>query len=238
VWLRPVDGDVEAAEESPGDPAELERRAQASTRTMRELDGAPAEVWRCQATEALKATEPLKLRDVGQYRREIRSRNYGLLRLLRVAIPAFFAEVAGRLRLIGPVPLTGPGTYARPAEPLHLQPGDLVQVREPEEIARTLDADGLLRGLSFDREMLPYCGGTYRVQDRVQRLIDDRTGRMIEIPSDCLILRGVVCSGERSYGRWFCPREIYPYWREAWLRPVDESAETAGSEPPLPPIQH
>ena len=96
---------------------------------------------------------------------------------------------------------------------------------------------GHLRGLSFDREMLPYCGGTYRVQDRVQRLIDDRTGRMIEIPSDCLILQGVVCSGERSHGRWFCPREIFPYWREAWLRPVDRSPEPA--EPSLvPPIQH
>ena len=39
---------------------ELERRAQASTRTVRELDGEPEEVWRCQATDALKATEPLK----------------------------------------------------------------------------------------------------------------------------------------------------------------------------------
>ena len=238
VWLRPVDGDVEAAEEAPGDPAELERRTQATTRTVRELDGAPAEVWRCQATEALKATEPLKVRDIRQYWRELQSRNFGLPRFLRVAIPGFFAEVAARLRLVGLVPLTGPGTYAPPAEPLHLEPGDLVQVREPEEIARTLDADGLLRGLSFDREMLPYCGGTYRVQDRVRRLIDDRTGRMIEIPSDCLILRGVVCSGERSHGRWFCPREIYPYWREAWLRQVDETPETAGSEPPVPPIQH
>ena len=238
VWLRPVDGDVEAAEEEPGDTAELERRAQESTRTARELDGAPAEVWRCQATEALKATEPLKVRDVRQYWRELQSRNYGLPRFLRVAIPGFFAEVAARLRLVGLVPLTGPGTYTPPAEPLHLEPGDLVQVREPEEIARTLDADGLLRGLSFDREMLPYCGGTYRVQDRVRRLIDDRTGRMIEIPSDCLILGGVVCSGERSHGRWFCPREIYPYWREAWLSKVDETPETAGSEPPVPPIQH
>ena len=38
--------------------------------------------------------------------------------------------------------------------------------------------------------MIPYCGGTYQVQDRVQPIIDDRTGRMIEIGSDCLILKG------------------------------------------------
>jgi hypothetical protein len=72
--------------------------------------------------------------------------------------------------------------------------------------------------------MLPYCGKTYRVKDRVERIIDDRTGRMLKISADCLILDGVVCSGERSVGRWFCPRQIYPYWREAWLRPVDDHA--------------
>jgi hypothetical protein len=238
AWLRPVDSDAETADGTIDRAVELEQRAQGGTRTVRELEGEPAEVWRCQATEALKASEPLKLRDLRQYWRELQSRNYGLLRFLRVAIPGFFAEVAARLRLVGPVPLKGPGTYSPPAEPLRLQPGDLVQVREPEEIAQTLDADGLQRGLSFDREMLPYCGGTYRVQDRVERLIDDRTGRMIEIPSDCLILQGVVCSGERSHGRWFCPREIYPYWRESWLRPVDESPDAAGSGPPVPPIQH
>ena len=26
--------------------------------------------------------------------------------------------------------------------------------------------------------------------------------------ADCLILDGVVCSGERSVGRWFCPRDL------------------------------
>ena len=33
---------------------------------------------------------------------------------------------------------------------------------------------------------------------------------MLKIPKDCIILEGAVCSGERSTGRWFCPREIYP----------------------------
>ena len=40
---------------------------------------------------------------------------------------------------------------------------------------------------------------------------------MLKIPKDCIILEGAVCSGECSTGRWFCPREIYPFWREAWL---------------------
>ncbi len=106
---------------------------------------------------------------------------------------------------------------------LNLQAGDLVEVRSPSEIAFTLDEKGLNRGLSFDREMLPYCGRTLRVSDRVHRLIDDKTGRMLNVGKDCLILEGAVCSGQRSAGRWFCPREIYPYWREAWLRRVEKS---------------
>ena len=58
--------------------------------------------------------------------------------------------------------------------------------------------------------MLHFCGRTCVVQERVNRIIDDRTGRMIMIRGDAIILEGIVCSGERSVGRWFCPRQIYP----------------------------
>jgi hypothetical protein len=220
AWLRRIDGDAVKANNDGA--AELEQRTKAGVRTVREIEGEPTEAWRCQATEALKATEPLKTSDVRQYWRELGSGNFGLLHFLRVAVPGFVLEVAGRLRLIGAFPLRGRGTQPSQSMPLDLQPGDLVQVRSPTEIAPTLDENGRNRGLSFDREMLPYCGGTYRVKDSVQRIIDERTGRMIHISRDCLILEGVVCSGERSVGRWFCPREIYPYWRETWLRRVDE----------------
>jgi hypothetical protein len=73
--------------------------------------------------------------------------------------------------------------------------------------------------------MLPHCGGTYRVQARVRRIVDDRTGRVIEISRDCIILDGVTCSGERTVGCWFCPRAIYSYWREAWLERVEDPAQ-------------
>ncbi len=73
-----------------------------------------------------------------------------------------------------------------------------MEVRSPEEIAPTIDENGRTRGLWFDWEMVPYCGGRYRVKDRVERIIDERTGQMIEIASDCLILDGVVCSGQSA----------------------------------------
>jgi len=103
---------------------------------------------------------------------------------------------------------------------LDLRPGELVQVKSREEIALTLDTQGRNRGLFFDVEMLPYCGRTFRVLRRVQRIIDERTGRMLHLPNDCIVLDGVVCSGELSRRRLFCPRSIVPYWREIWLRRV------------------
>jgi hypothetical protein len=220
AWLRRVDGD--AVEADSDNAAELQRLATVGARTVHESDGEAAEVWRCQATEALAASRALKTSDVRQYWRELRSGNFRFLHFLRAAVRGFFLEVAIRLRLIQWVPLKGQATSPAPDQALDLQPGDLVQVRSPTEIARTLDGNGRNRGLSFDREMLPYCGGTYRVKDNVKQIIDERTGRMIHISRDCLILDGVICSGERSVGRLFCPRKIYPYWREAWLRRVDE----------------
>ena len=105
-----------------------------------------------------------------------------------------------------------------------------MRVRSPEEIRATLDSRGLNRGLSSGREMLARCGRTYRVQARVRRIVDDRTCRIIEISRDCIILEGVVCSGERTVGCWFCPRAIYSYWREAWLERIDDPAHPARHE--------
>jgi hypothetical protein len=229
AWLRPVEAgsDSTPALSETDVLAPLEQLSQAGTRTSRVLDGETTEVWKCQATEAFAASAPLKVRHLGQYWREVTSRNYSLLRLLPLLVRAFVLEVATRTRIIGPVPLTGDGTGGEPSAPLNLQPGDVVTVRPPEEIARTLDEKGLNRGLSFDREMLPFCGRTCVVQERVNQIIDDRTGRMIKIRGDAIILDGLVCSGERSVGRWFCPRQIPPYWRESWLVRSDRSSASS-----------
>ena len=85
------------------------------------------------------------------------------------------------------------------------------------------------RGLWFDREMIPHCGHTARVKARVERFIDEGTGELVELNSDCFILDGVVCDSARSDGRWFCPRAIYPWWRVAWLKPVAEASTTSAT---------
>jgi hypothetical protein len=224
-WLRRVD-DADPVEVTDEPSPALEAVANAATRTTRE--GETEEVWRCQATEAMKATDQVKVfKDPKQYWREFTNGNFGRLRFIRLMVRALWMEVAHRLGLLKALPLHGPGPEAPPTETLDLQPGELVQVRSPAEIEATLDDKGFNRGLSFDREMLPYCGQTLRVKERVERLIDESTGRMLRIPKDCIILEGPVCSGECSTGRWFCPREIYPFWREAWLRRVEDKSNGA-----------
>jgi hypothetical protein len=108
------------------------------------------------------------------------------------------------------------------ANTLGLQPGELVEVRSREEITRTLDASGRHSGLTFNDEMAQHCGKQFRVRRRVTRIIDEGSGRMIQFKKNvCIALEGVVCTGDRTNRLWFCRRDLYPFWREAWLRRVE-----------------
>jgi hypothetical protein len=184
----------------------------------------------CQATRLLEATTPLRWWDVRQYPKDITSGNVSLRDFLRYTGIAVFNIVMRYIRFENrrayPSYPYVPGLAGKktPTEVLNLQPGEVVQVRSRNEIMRTIDAFRKNRGLSFDVEMEPYCGKTYRVLRRVQKIIDEKTGKMINISRDCLILEGVACGGCLSRGRLFCPRSIYPYWREIWLRRVSEQA--------------
>jgi hypothetical protein len=115
-------------------------------------------------------------------------------------------------------------------ELLNLQPGELVEVRSKEEIMATLDKDQKNRGLWFDSEMLPYCGGIYRVLRRVHRIVDEKTGKLVSMKNPCIVLEGVVCKSD--YHR-LCPRAIYPYWRESWLKRASSVQLSTQQDPQL-----
>ena len=106
-------------------------------------------------------------------------------------------------------------------ERLGLQPGEWVEIRSAEEIGRTLDEQSRHRGLKFTEEMVQYCGRQFRVRRRVERIVDETSGRMLMFKNDCVALEGLVCSGDRATHVWFCRRDLHPYWREAWLKRVD-----------------
>ena len=87
AWLRRVTSESGTCDASDGGTANLEQLAQAGTRTVRQVGGNRSEVWRCQATEALKASEHLKVSDVRQYWRELTNGNFGLFRFLATSRP-------------------------------------------------------------------------------------------------------------------------------------------------------
>jgi hypothetical protein len=204
----------------------MERLARA---TRQPADSPENERFSCQATQLLVASAPLDWWDVSQYVRDLRTGNAGLFKLVRGLAVFLFNKYQGFSKRFLPRPLRiregkwYPFLYGKlrttPTLTLNLQPGELVQVKSKEEILATLDAGGRNRGLSFDSEMLKYCGQLARVLRRVERIIDERTGKMLSLPRDCIILEGVTCQAD--YHR-FCPRRIYPYWREIWLRRVED----------------
>jgi hypothetical protein len=105
-----------------------------------------------------------------------------------------------------------------PKQTLDLRPGELVRVKSREQIEATLDRTNRNRGLSFDGEMLKYCGQQARVLRRVNRIIEEPTGKMMRFSNDCIVLEGVICTADYHQ---YCPRSIYPYWREIWLERVE-----------------
>ena len=195
-----------------------------------EVEGKTVEVYRCQATELLNATTRLKLWDPIPYIREFTCGNVPFGKFLRISVKAFFIEP---LRILGFFPhvfLKGSHSGPKPEDELNLQPGDWVQVKTLDEIVRLLSPVGTTRGLWFDREMVPYCGGTFQVRQRIKRFIHDADGRMIELKRECVTLEGAVCSGELSMRRWFCARRIYPFWRESWLRRVNVESPSSSTD--------
>ncbi len=180
-------------------------------------------VYACQATEVLRASTPMRWWEPNQYVRDVRSRNAGVVEVAADLVRWLF--VAVHLRLTGSsIPFVHGRQERSPRGTLRLQPGDRVRVRSRAEIEATLDRTNHARGLSFDSEMLRYCGTEATVRTRVERLIDERTGRMRHLTSDCLILEGAYCTAAYHLA---CPRAIFPYWREIWLERTESPAGAA-----------
>ncbi|HET9288049.1 MAG TPA: hypothetical protein VFO26_10850 [Gaiella sp.] len=228
AWLRPAtaaDAEGDPGIESP-EMAELARVSNANTRELRAFNGVDEEVYRCQYTDLVRASEPIGELEPSQYVGELRSRNISVWRFVTVFLRAFWWRVSRRLLKRVPEMPKVAGSERVDGERLDLRPGEIVQVRSLDEVGRTLDEESRHRGLTWTQELTPRCGKRFRVRARVDRLIDRETGRMIELKNDCIALDGVVCSGDRTPGAWFCPAEHYTLWREAWLSRVEDSARS------------
>ncbi len=105
-----------------------------------------------------------------------------------------------------------------------LRPGDLVEVKAPEEILQTLDADGTLDLMPFMPEMVEFCGKRFQVSKRVLKTCyyteRNAAGFRKFKTDDVVLLDGLRCSGAAHDG---CQKACMIFWREAWLRRVQDA---------------
>ena len=252
AWLKPADAPADDAPIGGGSGC-TERDLAAATiaEGHAATDADPTYV--CQATQVAAATTPLPWWDLRQYVEDYRSGNATIGQIVSAAVFWIYHRISEDgfgvgsalrwsydkvQRLLGgsPYPLR-PGKVRKgertPSLRLDVQEGELVKIKTYDEILETLDETWRNRGLYFDPEMVPYTNGTYRVLKRVNRIIHEKTGKMLRFKNEALILDEVVCQARYAKCRRLCPRGYYLYWREIWLDRAEpcaaRSADAAAS---------
>ncbi len=230
AWLRRVDAD-EPDCVPPSTPPCTRAKLMTTTHKGMQTTSSNDETFSCQATELIRAApRRIPYWDIRQYAADVWSGNAGALAMIRTLCVGLFNKYQGFSKGFLPRPLLIRGgkrfpfiegkLEKTPTEILNLQPGELVRVKTKEEIFRTLDENNSNRGLSFDAEMLIYCGRQARVLRRVENIINEKTGKLMYFGNPCIVLENVICCGDYHQ---HCPRSIYPYWREIWLERVSET---------------
>lgn len=248
AWLRPLAGESTTSSvpssqnEAPVAPAQC---TEETLRSVLKVPAPPGEVeptYMCQNTQIKFATQPLPWWDVRQYVEDYTSGNVRLSELAAGLVYSIWRTVAEARIGMGsamrwiydrfqslsgntPYPIRPfgvPKGSPVPRAQLDLQSGERVRVKPFQEILKTLDSNYRNRGLYFDAEMVPFTERNYEVERRQKQIIDEGTSKMIRFKTDVIILKDVVCEARYSVCRRFCPRAIYPYWREIWLERVPE----------------
>jgi hypothetical protein len=240
AWLKRVEpkdqpGTTEMMQAQFGPPPSIETMLR-SAAVVEKPGKDDAGIYRCQATQLKAYTRSLAWWDIRQYIRDLTSGNVHVGDIFRALVFAGYRKLTGfgvgwsllvgfynwfQARAGGsPWPYVQGTLPKTPQGELNLEPGELVRVKPLDQILATLDTRNKNRGLLFAPEMARFCGGAFKVLKRVHRIIDEKNGHMLEFSNPCIILQNVYCLSEFSEYRVFCPRSIYPYWREIWLERV------------------
>ena len=248
AWLSRVD-DAAAAQPTAPDDAGMASLSALVHRCVQPPDRqAPgsAPVYQCQATRMPEATTWLSVWDLRQYVEDLRTGNatarevasalaflvyhtlatsgLGLGSLLRAAYDVVQKFRGGHTYPARPGKL--PRNSRTPSVSLGVEEGELVRVKTHQQGLETVTEDLVNRGMGFHAEMAPYCGQTFRVGKRLRRIMNEKTGQVMDLKNQCLVLEGVPCKGHYTKPL-LCPRGMYPYWREIWLEresgPVGET---------------
>lgn len=207
AWLRPAvmqpqrGSGTTASEPHPAVPAQLTTRS--------------GQRYVCQMTEIRQASTQLGGRNFAHYWRDLTGGNIRLAPLVVELSVRLFNSTQWRFgRAMWPVfqPTQGDSS---PYQNLGLQPGQIVTVKSKQAIELTLNREFRNRGLEFGKDMLFYCGGSYRVAARVDRILHEATGEMLTFKTPSIVLEGVTAIG----GTIVSPQNEFYFWREIWLEP-------------------
>lgn len=146
---------------------------------------------------------------------------HGLLRTLGKILAVLARNLLGPPRNKASA-LASPSRNAVLCETLDLQPGELVEVRSWAEIEQTLDPGSKAAGLLFMPEMRAFCGMQLRVRKQVHKIVIENGGGVRRL-YHTVLLDNAICDGARVG----CDRSCFFFWREAWLRRVEQQARPA-----------
>jgi hypothetical protein len=180
----------------------------------------------CQSTELFKATEEFPGRKkpwmVRIALKEVRNGEIAVPKLAKLfvlwCLQHLYTRAAGGRLLNGPHKKT-------PSMSLDLKPGDIVRVKTRDQIVQTLSTKGANRGMFICYEMTRLCGKEAEVRSRIDRIIDEKSGKMRQLQNTVMLqnMRGnptlceeCLCFDEMGD----CPRGELMYWREIWLERV------------------
>jgi hypothetical protein len=246
AWVKPVSEKRQSVPVTPKASSEITATPEILQRATRVRGSTDPVLYSCQATQLCDASAPLPWWDLRQYFLDVTTGNRTLGQTLRVTFLASLRAIARRVpfgyRAFTALTeathrmLTGHGVprfngqvpdgQQTPTINLGLQPGELVRIRSLTEIEQTLNSRSKNRGLYFDpSEMAQQCGRVARVRRRVTKIIEEPTGKMMQMTGACVVLDNVYCQSENSRCRLNCPRAIYSYWRESWLERVPSAPE-------------
>lgn len=177
----------------------------------------------CQASELLKATEPMPQRErLEGCLGEVLVGNCSVLDMARRIGRWLFWRT--RRKILGEY--AHGRNKATPIESLNLQSGEWIEVKPMASINQTLDQTGCNRGLLFFPDMRLLCDSKQLVERRIGKIIVDGTGEMRQL-RNTVYLEGSHCGCIYALGG--CPRGEFSYWREIWLRrsPVPPGSSAA-----------
>jgi len=244
AWLKKVDDEGASPRTKDNAPVQPVKRgstacteSQVFAAVYRGGADTPEPLYACQSTEVNAATSVIPWWDLRQYVEDVQSGNVRIGQLIAAFLFFLYHSavhsgigLGSALRWLydGFQNLRGGTVYPwrlglipkggrTPAAKLDLHVGETVKVRSYADILETLDADSKNRGMYFDGEHVPFCGGEFEVLSRIERIIDEKTGKMLRLKNDAIVLKDVECQARYSKCRRFCSRAIYPYWREIWL---------------------